>query len=184
MAAAERKRKDEEKAAAAAEKARNEELEKQRRDAADKVARKQTSKRKNNAGWKQKQREELKASLAKVTGTNIVPFRDPALVEKSEPQLVKQIKAALTRRDQSRVDWIDASVELAGLLCEARARYPADQKFSHWLDEHEIVLSDHDRAALLKLGQNLEAMRVILDRTDSVSYQHIWRDVQKQIAVA
>lgn len=181
LRAAEIRRKEEEKAATAAEKARREEYERLRQKEEDRKRRAQESKRKNNAGWKAKQREELKTALATITSTNVVPIRNVEITEKSEGQLVKQIKAAIDRCDKSRADWIEASIELAGLLCEARARYPMNERFSKWLDEHEIKLNAEDRAALLKLGQNIEAMRVILDRSESRSYQHIWRETQKQI---
>jgi len=180
FAAAERKRKADEKAAAAAEKARQAELERQ----AMKEAKKKASKQKNNAGWKRKQREETKVALATlanaVSGNNIVPFT-PTPIAKTEDELVIQIKTALARRDKSREEWIDASVDLAGLLCEARARYPAHQKFSDWLDKHDIEIKPDDRAALLNLGLDMRAMRIILQQTDRTSYRYIWNEAKLQI---
>lgn len=185
MIAAERKRKEEERAAIAAEKARREELERLAVEAADKLRRKQMSKRKNNKGWKEKERAATAQALAVFAGTgdaqNVVVFENPQTPTRTEGQLVKLIKAALLRRDASRSEWIDASVELAGLLCEARRRYPANERFSKWLEENDIVIDRNDRAALLQLGQNVKAMRVILERTDSTSYRYIWQDVHKQI---
>lgn len=185
MAAAERKRREEEKAAVAAEKARREELERQRQAAEDKARRAKLSKQKNNKGWKERERAETAQALATFAGTgdpqNVVVFQNPQMPARTEAQLVKLIKAAILRRDASRVDWIDASVELGGLLCEARRRYPANERFHKWLVENDIIMNAHDRAALLQLGQNLKAMRVILERTDSTSYELIWRDVHKQI---
>lgn len=179
VAAQERKRKEDEKALAAAQKAREEEQKK----AADREARSKQSKKKNNAGWRRTEKNALNKALAAVSGagSNVVSFATPRLPDTSDKQLVKNIKEAITRLGRSREEWIEASVSLASLLCEARARYPADQKFSYWLEENEIDIYHMDRAALLKLGQNTEAMRVILRRTDSTSYRLIWKDTQKQI---
>jgi flagellar biosynthesis GTPase FlhF len=191
FAAADRKRKEEEKAAAAAEKARNEELEKQRQKAADKHARKVASKQKNNAGFKAKQRQDKKAALVKLaesSGQNIVPFVAKP-VEISEDDLVRQIKTAIANLEAAngeiaaaRSKWIDMSVVLAGLLVDARSRYPANLKFSEWLNQNDIKISVQDRAALLSLGLDMQAMRVILEQTERTSYRQIWEEVRLQIA--
>jgi hypothetical protein len=97
-------------------------------------------------------------------------------------ELVRRIKTAMTRRDAGRREWIDASVELAGLLIQARARVGEnDRAFGDWLARHSIDLTRHDRAALINLGANLEAMRRVLEQTNRNSYQYIWEEVRAQL---
>jgi hypothetical protein len=181
---ADRQRRAEEKAAAAAEKARLAELDKQQRA----LEKKKASKKKNNKGYREKQRRDQReafAALAAATeapaGNTVVPFRNSPMAAKTEAELVREIKAAIKRRDASREQWIDASVELGGLLVEARSRYPADQKFSNWLKDNNIDLNPQDRAALLHLGLDMKAMRIILQQTDRTNYRRIWDDVKPQI---
>lgn len=176
IAAQERKRKEDEKAAAAAAAARQLEQKK----VADKLARKQASKRKNNAGWKAKQREEKRAALAKFRGANIAlsVVKFSAI---TEDELATRIKTAIGKIANANTDRIEWSIELAGLMVEARALYPAHQRFNQWLDKHNIQMDAHDRAALLNLGLDLQAMRTIMQQTNKTSFRHIWEDVKLQI---
>lgn len=184
-AAAERKRKEQQKAAEVAEKARQQELERQRLKAEATARRKKQEKKRNNKGYRQLENRKYNAALAQFAGTNVVPFEDQKavkqVVEKTETQLAKLIKAAIVRAEKAMEDWVEAQVELAVLLCEARRRYPADQRFAQWLDENDIRLNTNDRAALLKLGQNPDAMRMILQRSHRRSVQLIWQDTKKQL---
>jgi hypothetical protein len=63
-----------------------------------------------------------------------------------------------------------------------RWRCEIAKRFTKWLDENDIKMSQQDRAALLQLGQNVKAMRVILEPTNTTSFRMIWHNVQKQIA--
>lgn len=95
------------------------------------------------------------------------------------PELATRIKRAYGQT----LEWIDSSIELAALLCEARSRFSNDNAFGKWLDENKIPLKHQDRAALLNLGANVEAMRRALESTDRKSYRLIWQDVLQQISV-
>jgi hypothetical protein len=95
--------------------------------------------------------------------------------------LATEIKKAMSKLDKSRAEWVEASIELASLLSWGKARYPATNEFGDWLDRHEINIGYQDRAALLNLGKNLEAMRLKLVRTERSSYRHIWLEVQKEV---
>jgi hypothetical protein len=186
---AERKQREEAKAAAAAEQA----AQKAREQEQAKKERKKTSKQKNNAGWKKKLRSERREALRNLAqaaaaggGRDVVlkSKNDPDIDNRiSEADIVKWIKAAIDRCEQSRKEWIEASVDLALLLCEARARFPANQKFANWLDHHKIDISVKDRAALLQLGvSDRKSLLIIFTQTDRTSYQYIWNDVQAQVA--
>jgi hypothetical protein len=96
--------------------------------------------------------------------------------------LIAKLKDNLARETANRLEWIEVAIERAALLCEARARLPSDNAFGEWLERNEIHIKRHDREALLNLGLNSEAMRGILESTNRVSYQHIWRDFQQQIS--
>jgi hypothetical protein len=188
-AAADRKRRDDEKAAAAAEKARKEQDAKkqERRDKGKKhraTDKGKEAKRKNNAGWKAKLAGEKKAALldlaASINNGNIVPFPISA-TSATQEDLVKEIKQSEQLMHAGRDQWIIGAVRFAAALCEARRRYPAHLKFSNWLDENNIKLDSHDRAALLNLGLNPPAMAVLLADTDRTSFKHIWRDTEHKL---
>jgi hypothetical protein len=172
-AEAERQRQQEAKAAAAAEKARRAELEKQQR----KAEKKKASKRKNNAGWKLKEREARAKALndyAQLNGRAVA-----SADARSEADLVRQIKDGQELMAFGRDQWIDGAIMAAGALCEARARYPANQKFHLWLEEHEIDIDINDRAAMLQLGVSPKAMRELLRQSNRSSLRHIWNDEVK-----
>jgi flagellar biosynthesis GTPase FlhF len=180
---AENRRRQQEKEAAAAEKAREEE----RKKAAEKAARKKTSKAKNNAGWKAKQRKDTKAAMEKlaaaVAGSDkVVPFRPAETLKKSEADLVKDIQEGQHRMRLARDEWIEGAVQVAEALCEARTRYPADQRFSHWLEANGIDIHHNERSAMLHMGVHPDAMRVLLKHSDRSSIQLIWEDVKLRLA--
>jgi hypothetical protein len=111
-------------------------------------------------------------AIASVT-ENIVKFPDL--------YLAAQLKDNLARDSANRAQWIDLAIERAALLCEARSRLPSNKSFGEWLEKNEIYIKEHDREALLNLGLNPGAMRGILEGSNRISYQLIWRDVQRQI---
>jgi hypothetical protein len=55
----------------------------------------------------------------------------------------------------------------------ARASKPAQALKPGWLQQHSIDMSEKERAALLNLSMNLEAMRKRLALSDRSSYRHI-----------
>jgi len=99
----------------------------------------------------------------------------------SESELVSRIKAAQTRLQNAKSEWIEASLELATLLVQVRQNYAADREFGGWLDVNNINISQQDRAALIHLGQDIKAMRNILEQTERRSFRYIWEDVKLQL---
>jgi hypothetical protein len=74
-------------------------------------------------------------------------------------------------------DWVDGSIMLAEALREARDSHPADVSFSQWLKQNNCnVLNADDRAALINLAADPALARMVLEKTDQRSYQHIWRN--------
>jgi hypothetical protein len=73
------------------------------------------------------------------------------------------------------IKWIESTKELAGLLYEARKRFPSNQKFSDWLEENRIDLSHQERAALIKLAEHAEVANGVLEFTRRTSWELVWR---------
>jgi hypothetical protein len=162
---ADRKAREEEKARIAIEKAQAKE--------ADKKTRKQKSDKDRRKRKKQEQLEAYKASVRSNGNGN------GAVVVKDDDELAARIKEAEARRHGARLEWIEASLDLAGLLYQARNRYKSDNEFGDWLDRYEINIGHTDRAALVNLGCNLQAMRKLLNETESTSYRRIWDHASK-----
>lgn len=170
---AERTAREEEKAQAAAEKER---LKKERK--------KNEKSENDQRRYKRKKAEKLVAYAA-MAGNNITRFANDSkptnIIKLPEIELVEKIKTACLRVTTLRVEWIETSLELAAHLYDARGRFSSDNAFGDWLNKNEIAIGAHDRSALINLGSNIEAMRLTLERTESRSYQLIWRDTQLRL---
>ena len=99
--------------------------------------------------------------------------------------LVARIRSAWTRAKNwldQRSEWIEATLELAQALAEAR-KGKSDQDFSRWLERNGFAeISKDDRAALLGMAKDLVVTRKVLEKTDRTSWQHIWKnDLQKRV---
>lgn len=93
--------------------------------------------------------------------------------------LAERIKADLVRRDQSREDWIAATADLFLDLNRARKEFQADRDFSKWLADNELgpnVLNDHDRAAAIAMGEDIDTARAVLEKTQRSSLQLIYTE--------
>lgn len=173
----------EEAARRAAEQARIEEEKKQQERRTRDNLRKQQS-RQRVKEWKMAAYDAMAKNASDRMANNIYPTdgKDQNVVPLPDAELANQIKAASARLITSRAEWIEASIELARLLHQARSRFAAnDVAFGEWLDRHHILIHKNDRSALINLGQNLESMRIVLQETDRVSYRLIWRDVEKKL---
>jgi hypothetical protein len=154
-------------------------LDKEARKAAAVVAAKKETRQKQSRASYQRQKIKQMATYAASAATP-----EPALVvvKVTNHELAVKIKAAYGRLNQARAEWVEASVELAKLLCDARSRMTSDNAFGDWLMDNSIPIGKNDRAALLNLGVNLTGMRQALENTSRSSYQLIWGDVQRQLA--
>jgi hypothetical protein len=166
---AERARKSVERAArekAAAEERAKKALEKEQKKAQDKKERKKKHDKEYYRRKKQKQLEAYAKGGVKPNGS--LPL----------DKLAGPIKEAMSRLTSARGEWINASIDLASLLCQARGKITSDPLFGQWLQDNDIDLGSHDRVALLSLGTNLIAMRRVLEETERSSYRLIWKEVQ------
>jgi hypothetical protein len=161
---AERKAREEERARQAIEKA-------QKKEEA-----RRASKQKSQQKYRKRKKEEQLALYAASAKAN------DSAVAISDARLDNWVTDAYSRRNASRQQWIEASVDLARGLCQGKAKYPSLNEFGNWLDQLGIDLDRNDRAALLNMGTNEVAMRKILSETERSCYRLIWRDIQLSLA--
>jgi hypothetical protein len=108
---------------------------------------------------------------AKMDHNNIVPMPT------SLNMLADRIRSAIARVEQSQIEWIEATLDLAVTLKEARDRFQSNQQFSIWLAENEIDLLGHqDRAALINMAGNATLTRLVLQETQRRSWRLIWEE--------
>jgi chemotaxis protein histidine kinase CheA len=157
-----------------------------RKAAQEEAAKKAVRQKQSRASYQRQKEKQMAAYAAKVSVAPPPPPPSPpttVVVKISNNELGVKIVSMYDRLVRTRAEWITYSVELAGLLTEARARFPNDKEFGDWLAEIEINLSHQDRAALISLGANPAAMQKALENTSSFSYRLIWADVKRQLAV-
>ena len=87
-----------------------------------------------------------------------------------------RIDQAWQRVQNGESEWVEGSLELAQALAEGRGRYSANKAFGDWLvvNKHDHVSHQH-RAALINLASDLTLAREVLTKTESRSYELIWR---------
>lgn len=85
-----------------------------------------------------------------------------------------QIRSWKEKAEQTRIDWIDATMHIAELMVKAREHFPSDTLFGKWLVEQNINYNTHDRTALIHFGYEPEIARKVLEETDRRSYKWIW----------
>ena len=89
--------------------------------------------------------------------------------------LKRRIVEGYERANRGGAEWVEGSLQMAEALCEGREVVPADISFKDWLKQNKLdFLSHHDRAALIKLGEDIVLARKVLTETDSKSYERIW----------
>ena len=93
-----------------------------------------------------------------------------------------KIKKAISKRNGPIQDWIDANIELAEALIEARHEFgDNDAAFGAWCRYSGLtkdVLAKNERGALTDMGANPQKMRDVLQKTERRSipliYKHEW----------
>jgi hypothetical protein len=70
--------------------------------------------------------------------------------------LATSIRTCLAKAEASRKDWLTNMLAVAEALALARKQFKADRDFGRWLDEQRITLAPADRAAAIKIGENIE----------------------------
>lgn len=95
--------------------------------------------------------------------------------------IANRIAKAHQRATTNAREWVDATLELADALLAGRNSTPANITFHDWLDERGLdFYNKTDRGALLRIGElvktDIVAVRAVLSKTKSRSYQNIVRD--------
>ncbi|MBR0879669.1 hypothetical protein ACVMGC_001074 [Bradyrhizobium barranii subsp. barranii] len=95
--------------------------------------------------------------------------------------LKRQILDGHQRLESNSADWVEASMQVATALREARDAIPADVSFSAWLKRNGLDFFTHqNRAALIGMANDPDLARVILAETESRSYRQIWEQHRKR----
>jgi hypothetical protein len=115
-----------------------------------------------------------------------ITMADIIMMPKNLDALVERVRAAFVRFERATTERVEATLDLAAALAEARARFPADQEFSIWIAQHELdYVGSHDRAALISMGNSLEVSREVLQETRRTSLRLIWsEEIQPRFASA
>jgi hypothetical protein len=90
-----------------------------------------------------------------------------------------KIENGLQRETEGKKLWIEGTLELVGILDEARKRLGSDQEFGTWLADSgygEERITRHERAALLNMALNLDVTREVLEQTTRRSWRLIWEE--------
>jgi hypothetical protein len=91
--------------------------------------------------------------------------------------LAERYRAACNKAYQGREQWIEGTLELAAVLVEARNRYPDHRAFSAWVERNALPqINKNDRTALLGMGEDVAAARVLLVTAKGSSVDWIWRN--------
>jgi hypothetical protein len=99
-----------------------------------------------------------------------------------DERLIREGEAAVERFKKSRKQILPMA---RGLLA-AKRKYPATREFGDWLrDSPYSTINDHDRAALIKIGEHLDEREDVvvefLKGTNLVSPQTIWVEIKKKL---
>jgi hypothetical protein len=101
------------------------------------------------------------------------------LLSKLERAAIK-IKKAISKRNGPIQDWIDANIELAEALIEARLNFgDNDAAFGVWCRYNGFtkdVLGKSERVALIDMGANPQKMREVLQKTERRSIPLIYKN--------
>jgi hypothetical protein len=101
------------------------------------------------------------------------------LLSKLERAAIK-IKKAISKRNELVQDWIEANIELAEALIEARHEFgDNDAAFGVWCRYNGFtkdVLGKSERMALIDMGANPQEMREVLQNTEQRSIPLIYKN--------
>jgi hypothetical protein len=102
-------------------------------------------------------------------------------------RLADDIKADLAHRVEGATTWAEANIDLCAHLAEARAEFTANIAFGEWCEANgfgESVLNKDDRAAAIAMGQQIDAVRPVLQVTDRRSLRYIYKNECRFLHVA
>jgi flagellar biosynthesis GTPase FlhF len=99
--------------------------------------------------------------------------------------LAKELRALRKRDVKVRENWVLVTLAKAEALAKVKKQIPDKIAFGKWLTDNgfDTWLNDHDRAALINFGSNIELARtVLLEHPTSWSVQHIWEKEKNRFA--
>jgi hypothetical protein len=94
----------------------------------------------------------------------------------------ERYRAALSRSERGRTEWIEGVLEMAALLYRKRNELRSDPAFGAWLRDNAVneLHSHQDRAALIGLGGDPDLARRVLTQTERSSLRTIWDEAKGQ----
>lgn len=96
-------------------------------------------------------------------------------------EMIEVIKSDYERWKKADADWVDATLELAKHLAEARRERSSNEEFSAWLDRDcglSGKINKDDRIGFIQIGKNLELARIIIEEGKSRSINLIGREIK------
>lgn len=95
---------------------------------------------------------------------------------------MEKIKQAYDRWKRAEGEWIEATLDLATVLREARDEHGSNNEFGAWLQRNSFTeLGKDDRAALIGIGEHLELARQVIERSESRSVRLLWRELEMRL---
>lgn len=91
--------------------------------------------------------------------------------------LAERYRAAFTKMEGGREQWIEGTLELALVVRHARIEYPDHRAFSQWQERHTLRKLDKNQVtSLLWMATDLKTARTTLEQTSSKSLELIYRN--------
>lgn len=94
---------------------------------------------------------------------------------------VEKVRHAYDKWHAAGEEWIEATLEMAKVLYEAKSRFKDTREFAAWLQMNEIIISKDDRVGFIGMGGNIDAARAMLIQTQSRSINHTWRALKSRV---
>ena len=124
----------------------------------------------NEMRWTAQDYSSVEKKDNSMTDSTIVRMPTPVSI------LADRYRTAYAQAEHSHADWINAVLDMAAILYEARERFSNNLKFSVWLAENDLGFhNDDDRAALINMHRNRAQTEIVLQETLRTSLQNIWR---------
>jgi hypothetical protein len=130
-------------------------------------------------GRRRNDSRDVLAEIAKEPPGQVKDSRVESLPSVGSPDLkdlASAIHAALARVSHVRSEWIEATLELANKLRQAKSQLGSG-RFGSWMEAQGLraKLSLQSQAALIGMGRDITETRAALEASDSWSWERIWK---------
>jgi len=99
------------------------------------------------------------------------------LISTPPDALAIRYRVAFEKTKTGREQWIEGTLELAVVMKDGHSQWSADQDFNRWIERNGLQkISSTDRSALNCFARDLVYARQLLEQSQSLSWQSIWRN--------